>query len=564
MSVETVKVVAERFLKSSKPEVLALKGSWGVGKTYTWNQIVISHKDSTALQHYCYISLFGISSISQLALSIFTSTRDIKLIDTKLNWNVINKNWFSLLKNGLKSIPNYVKNTDIPYSKNLSVGLDQLAPSMINETIICLDDFERSQLTTEELMGFISCLKEEKNCKVILIFNQEKLGGKEEKYEEYREKVIDIELLFSPTPTEAIIWAFPQDMPWRNLAEKQAMILQIVNIRLLRKIADLIDFLKPVLEHLHAGVIEQAVTTLVLLAWSYYDKNENKPDLAFIRKWNSFISSIGEKDKEKDKKTIQWESILRNYGFIHTDEFDFAISKVIEYGHIEETGLIEEAKKLNDQFKARDLESSFAEAWKLFNNTFSDNKNELITTLHNSFKKSCLHISPSELNSTVRLLRELGDNNTPNEMIDYYIKERGNTPNVFDLENQFSFANNIDDALLRERFKQVFETARQLPTLLDTVMSIAEHNSWSKEQIQVIENATENDYYQLFLESQGDKLGTVVFACLWFGTVSGYQHLAEKPKKALSKIGSQSELNALRVRRFGITTEPTPVPNTET
>lgn len=553
MSVDTVKIVAERFLKSNKSDVLALKGSWGVGKTYTWDQIVKSHKNSTELKYYCYISLFGISSISQLALLIFTTTREIKLHGTTLDFNVINESWFSLAKSGVKSIAHLARKGDFPYSKNFSVGLDQLASSMINDTIVCLDDFERSQLSAEEIMGFISYLKEERNCKVVLIFNQEKLGKKEGIYKNYREKVIDIELLFAPSPTEAIGLAFPVDMPYLDIAKQYAINLQIVNIRLLKKIVDVIELIKPHIEGLHAGVIQQAVMTLVLFVWAYYDTNENKPDLAFILKWEKGIWNFGEDNKnDDDPKAKTLEAILVNYGITRIDEFDYAISKVIEYGHIEETGLSQEAFKLNEKFNAIEKENSFTEAWNLFHNTFSDNTDELITALSESFKKSYLQVSPLNLNSTVRLLRQLRRNAIADWMIEFYVENRKSNLELFDLDD-YPFAGEIDDAKLRECFKKAFTSGHQLPTLLDVVLDIAKKHGMSKKQIQVVEQATEDDFYQLFLESQGDNLIRVVRACLQFETMSGYQHLADKPRAALEKIGGLSELNKLRVRKFGVT-----------
>ncbi len=387
MSVDTVKIVAERFLTSRKPEVLALKGAWGVGKTYTWDQIVKSHKDSTKLKHYCYVSLFGVSSISQLALSIFTTTRECKLIGTEMSLTLINEHWLSIGKDSVKKLASLAKMADFPYSKNISVGLDQLAPSLINDTIICLDDFERSQLKADEIIGFISNLKEKRGCKVVLIFNEDELQEKKDTYKKYREKVIDIELLFAPSPSEAIGWAFPKDMPCRILAEQYATNLKLVNIRLLMKIADLIEIVTPSLRDLHPAVMQQAVSTLVLLAWAYYETNEDKPDFSFIRKWERWASHFGEEETngKEDQKTKDWAAIIRNYGLTHIDEFDFAISKVIEHGHIEETGLIEEAAKLNAQFVANDLENSFSEAWDLFHNFFSDNSGELIAALRDSF-----------------------------------------------------------------------------------------------------------------------------------------------------------------------------------
>ncbi len=562
MSVDTVKIVAERFLKSRKPEILALKGAWGIGKTYTWDQIVKSHKDEAALKHYCYISLFGLSSISQLALSIFTTTRECKLIGIPLSLAVVNEHWVSLSKASIKKLTSLARMGDFPYSKNISVGLDQLAPSLISDTIICLDDFERSQLKTEEIMGFISNLKEKRGCKVVLIFNEEELQEKKDTYKKYREKVIDIELLFAPSPVEAIGWAFPKDMPCRILAEQCATNLKIVNIRLLMKIVDLIEMVAPSLRDLHSAVMQQAVATLVLLAWAYYETNEDKPNFSFILKWERWALHFSEEANEntEDQKAKNWAAIIRNYGLIHIDEFDLAISKVIEHGHIEESGLIEEAKKLNAKFVANDLENSFSEAWGLFHNSFSDNSKELIAALRDSFKKSFQHISPLNLNSTVRLLRKLGRNEIADEMIDFYISKRISERNLFDLDS-YPFSSDIDDSILIERFRQVFTSTQQLPTLLDAVIWIANNHGWSQEQIQAVEQASEEDYYQLFLGSQGSDLSRVVRACLQFETIAGRQHLAEKPRAALKRIGHQSTLNALRVRKFGVTVEPTSAQN---
>jgi tRNA A37 threonylcarbamoyladenosine biosynthesis protein TsaE len=54
MTVATAKAVAARFLTSDQPEVLALKGAWGVGKTYAWNKTVLECKDDIKLPNYCY------------------------------------------------------------------------------------------------------------------------------------------------------------------------------------------------------------------------------------------------------------------------------------------------------------------------------------------------------------------------------------------------------------------------------------------------------------------------------------------------------------------------------
>jgi Cdc6-like AAA superfamily ATPase len=59
MSIDAIKSEITRFLKSSTPEVMAIKGSWGVGKTYSWNKFLLDAKNNTniALEKYSYVSL---------------------------------------------------------------------------------------------------------------------------------------------------------------------------------------------------------------------------------------------------------------------------------------------------------------------------------------------------------------------------------------------------------------------------------------------------------------------------------------------------------------------------
>lgn len=104
MTVATVKTVATRFLKHDKPEVLALKGAWGVGKTYAWNQLVLETKGEIKMDSYCYISLFGISSISELRTAIFTKMQSVKLLGQKLDAKAINSEWKKIISTQWKKI----------------------------------------------------------------------------------------------------------------------------------------------------------------------------------------------------------------------------------------------------------------------------------------------------------------------------------------------------------------------------------------------------------------------------------------------------------------------------
>jgi hypothetical protein len=65
-----------RFLGREEPEVLCIRGAWGVGKTYSWKRYLkeAHEQHRIALSRYAYVSLFGINSLDELRYSIFENT----------------------------------------------------------------------------------------------------------------------------------------------------------------------------------------------------------------------------------------------------------------------------------------------------------------------------------------------------------------------------------------------------------------------------------------------------------------------------------------------------------
>lgn len=76
MTTTLVKAEIARFLKSTLPEVLCIKGKWGVGKTFAWQQFLkqASSSGSVGLGHYAYISLFGLNSLDALKNAILENS----------------------------------------------------------------------------------------------------------------------------------------------------------------------------------------------------------------------------------------------------------------------------------------------------------------------------------------------------------------------------------------------------------------------------------------------------------------------------------------------------------
>ena len=73
MTVEIVKGQIKQFLSNDKPGVIAICGDWGIGKTFLWNKLLQEAKaEKITLNQYSYVSLFGINSLQEFKLSLFT------------------------------------------------------------------------------------------------------------------------------------------------------------------------------------------------------------------------------------------------------------------------------------------------------------------------------------------------------------------------------------------------------------------------------------------------------------------------------------------------------------
>ena len=547
MSIETINTVVTRFLKSDKPEVLAINGAWGVGKTYFWNQLVLKNKSNCGLDNYCYLSLFGITSITELRTTIFAKTIPIKSIDRSYSnssyTDRLFQKWQSVKDQGFLILR---KLKNLPYIQDISISLESLAPHLINNTIICLDDIERlsDQIKLEEVLGLISELKVEKKCKFALIFNREELVNKSI-YERYQEKVIDIELMFALTALEAADLALPNYLSHRKLIKKYIVLLNIKNIRILNKIAALSILINEKISLLSPGVMERATMALVLFSWGYYDKNA--PSIEFIKKWNQFSWANNKDDPNPQEK--EWTIALQNYGFIPMDEFDLSISNIIQKGYLEETGFIEEAEKLNVLLKTNELEKSFTKAWDLFHFSYADNQDLLIEKLIDSFEIAIQHISVINLSATTMLLRELGQSKKADELIATYIEKRKDEVNLFDLDRH-PFASHITDVDLIKEFKKHSLLIVPSVSLIEAVTFILNNNSWSNAHIKALEAATPEAFVELFKQDHGNLLHDIIKTCLQFENYDNHKAIGANVRKAINLIGKEHKLNSLRIRRY--------------
>ena len=138
------------FLKKKEPIVISLQGYWGIGKTYFWHNY-IEHKKQE--DKHVYISLFGVNSLDDIKRKIILKISDRAKLSDKLQSFVGSSKVFGI---------------------DLSSAISIIDKKDFENIIICFDDFERisPNLSISEVLGFISELKEQHKCKIVMINNK--------------------------------------------------------------------------------------------------------------------------------------------------------------------------------------------------------------------------------------------------------------------------------------------------------------------------------------------------------------------------------------------------------
>jgi len=262
---------------------------------------------------------------------------------------------------------------------------------------------------------------------------------------------------------------------------------------------------------------------------------------------------IGE--NEEDERDKKWKTILQGYNYQLTGELDLVLAEAVKTGFILEEQFRNKANNKNQEILAAKSEGSFSDAWRLYHDSFDDNTEEVVNGLYESFKKNYKYITPLNLNGTVSLFRELGENDKATEIIDLYIEKRKDETELFNLKENSVFGD-IKDAEVIEKFNKAYSETITIESPKDVLNRIAGKNSWNQSDEVILVNATVDEYYELFKSEQGRHLSSFINTCLTIGQSGNasdqQKEITRITTEALKRIGSESEINKRRVKKFGI------------
>ncbi|TGX54747.1 hypothetical protein E5A73_04635 [Sphingomonas gei] len=560
MSTQLARQEMHRFLADTRPGVLSVSGRWGVGKTFGWRQALqeMRQNGNFPRERYAYVSVFGLRNIDALKAAIFQST--VKLDSTEVQPSIAS---FRELVN---SATNYAEAGSRKGLNAIVTGISALpwvgkaselilpgAALLIRNQLICIDDLERagSGLDLADILGFVSSLREEKDCKVVLLLNEEGFNEARDKdFRTHLEKVVDQAVRYTPTPEEAAGTALDISNPLDKLLAQRTKILGITNIRVIKRIRSFLSFIEADLAQLHPVVMEETVAGLALLGWAVFEPML-APPLDSIRQRNEYSAYFPK--EETSPEEAECNALLDRYGFTHMSEFDDVILAGLTAGGFDLEAVRREAAVLHEAAGKADVHQALRRPWEILEGGFGDDESSFKAALIESIENHGSDLGVGQVDGIVKHLRELDADDEADGLIKVFVEANaGKSRGFFDIkQHHLSEAPDVNLAKALEDKLSGLTLDHDPKSIL---AKIDEDGSWGPSDTDFLASMSEKDYVHLLQSLKGKELSAVVRIGLRFSRLEGDDPacsiIGDKMLAALEELGKRSRLNAIRVRPY--------------
>lgn len=312
--------IQDHFLSSKmKPEfAILVKGDWGCGKTFLVRDLILKDKFGQDYDtNVMYLSLYGLSDISQISKKIF-----------ELQHPLLTSKAAKFALSLTKAVTKNAIGVDLNQDGSTDLSFDFTVPELSTEIegvktqkVIVVDDLERCSIPMCEILGFFSEAIIEKSLPVIFIGDTKKLT-EDTKFQKIKEKVIGMEFEVEPDIEEAVK-SFVKELSltdYSDIFEKTASeVLRNLNCSNLRAIRQAFFGINQILEILKKEFTDIDKDILSTLICSYL--------VIFIQRSTDSLNAQ-EITKAIKAYFIEYKS-LKAYKEVHKNKTD-----ILEYGLI--------------------------------------------------------------------------------------------------------------------------------------------------------------------------------------------------------------------------------------
>lgn len=566
----------EKSLKAffeSEAKVAVIKGDWGVGKTYFWDNYISKRIRSGDISQiaYSYISLFGSSSLDDVRRQIFHNAKAIssdeivgKAFEDEFNKSSSLFNKAPWVKAGLSNVQKkapliswFSKNSQsLPFVSKFSGMISSLEYSLVKNYIVCIDDLERKgeALAVREVMGLVDELAQRKDCKVVLIFNESSFDNKEDKnqFESYREKVVDVEVNHNPTCKENLSCIFPDDYIRYSTLEKTANILEIKNIRVIKKIKWVLDYFDAYVIGKNARIIDDLIIHTTLLCCFYYikDKDLTYEILKEQLSSSSWMAYLLDKEKEIPPGEKRYSSLASSMN-LNSSVFDQHITFFLENGYVDDEALRNTVSEFEEKVRVDSVSSRIRNAWEIYSESFSDNLGDFKKALTDILDEEMPRLGLSDFASAIDILEEFGEDITG--YVDKFVQIHAESLSGIDPRHSWDLGR-FRCKNLKDKIEEL-HNKRKNHNIDDVSYKIAVDRGWNPEDIDFLNSLNKDDYLKWMKENPKDLVTKVRGGLLTFRSIQSsagdqykYKNISDNVVSALKEIASENELNRYRVR----------------
>ncbi|TAV72615.1 hypothetical protein [Rhizobium leguminosarum] len=554
MSVSSVQSAIREFLASSKAEVLCIRGNWGTGKTHNWKTIAKAQRSlngGVALNSYAYVSLFGVNSITELKSQILQNTvtraqiGDVPSMET--TGNIISTAESATRKGFIGLLSGILGNRSEAVVSALGL--------LISKQIVCIDDLERKgeKLSSSDVLGYISHLKEERGCKVVILLNDEALKGTDKaQFSAYLEKVVDRNLLFAPAAEESAAIAIPQSDDIAKIVRERCVQLGIDNIRVISKIHAAVQQIMPLLSAFSNETRESIAAAMVIMGWVHHQPS-SAPSIEFLKGFSSRMWGRNEEKLTKEEEAR--DALLSNFGFSHLDELDLELYRGIANGYFTQEAIDAHASEFHRKVLKDQATERHRQAWHAYHYSFK-NGMEVVEGIADSFIQEAEFLSAENMNGAVSLLRELAMFHKIAPVIDAFIATHKDDPEAMDPDRMYHH-NEVADAEVVERLNAAREQQRPKQPIEDILSD--KTDLYDQQVVTELLTFPAEDYERILREHEGEKLGAILRGLHAYSRIGNpsedMKEITRRYHAAMRKVAADSDLNRHRVVRRGIKLE---------
>lgn len=538
---------------SDRPIVVALKGGWGEGKTFFWkNSIVAAHQSD----RIGYASVFGADSLQII--------RERVLLAALPKLGASNGGLFGKVSEILRQhLPVLAKGLGIP---------DTLTTQLLESTIIkpgwviCLDDIERLSPSIEfdELLGYISELRDERLAKVVLIYNDDEIAANGGVFRKYQEKVIDRELAFRPDVSEILRLVF-RDVPTidSHLLEDLDRRCAAVGLKNIRLIVRTREYYQEIIQVLPSGADQKFCSTvlvsLLLFVWvKFSNKTEEALNLSFLANYSE-LSTLLRTDSDNKKEPTSADrasELLSSYGYTFTDDLDLILIELVRTDALNTEALLKEYGKYVDSTSKGVLEKRFSDVWqKYYHGTLRNTEDEFCEGLATSTRDYMKFIPVNQIDSVLNILSRLGRGEVASQLFEQFLAERAESLRGF----------RRSDLIEPIRYKKLGDVLDEIQknanvdrrSIGQVIADAADDDFLSSNDRSRLAQFSKQDFMEYFLNADQERITSIIRelarqAARFANPDADDLKIQTTVREAVVEIASQHRLNRLRMESMGL------------